>query len=236
MRTTIRIDDDLFAELKTEAARTGRTLTQVVEDAVREFLARKRSVGGGGPRSCRRFAAAASSPGSTWTAPRPSSTSWTAVLLADVNVLVYAHREDAPQHARFRDSAVRLFLPRHAPPGWCRTPQRAVSSAPPRLEPRIAHWWPRFCPPTSGEPRRQLTTEEGTHRLVGEGADGALADRFLKHLKTRRFSPATARAHAHDLLNFTRFLAERDPRALLILAVHRALGARGGSPALAPRE
>ncbi len=46
MRTTIRIDDDLFAEIKTEAARTGRTLTQVVEDALREFLARKRSAGG----------------------------------------------------------------------------------------------------------------------------------------------------------------------------------------------
>jgi hypothetical protein len=43
MRTTIRIHDALFAELKAEAARTGRTLTQVIEDALRESLARRRS-------------------------------------------------------------------------------------------------------------------------------------------------------------------------------------------------
>ncbi len=42
MRKTIRIDDALFAELKAEAARTGRTLTQVVEEALRESVARKR--------------------------------------------------------------------------------------------------------------------------------------------------------------------------------------------------
>ncbi len=38
MRTTIRIDDALLAELKTEAARSGKTLTAVIEDAVRGNL------------------------------------------------------------------------------------------------------------------------------------------------------------------------------------------------------
>ncbi|MHC4473593.1 MAG: ribbon-helix-helix protein, CopG family [Planctomycetota bacterium] len=40
MRTTIRIDDALFAELKTYAARQGRTMGQVVEDAIRAALSR----------------------------------------------------------------------------------------------------------------------------------------------------------------------------------------------------
>ena len=35
MRTTIRLDDSLFAEVKAEAARTGRTMTEVIEDALR---------------------------------------------------------------------------------------------------------------------------------------------------------------------------------------------------------
>lgn len=40
MRTTIRVDDQLLAEAKATAARTGRTLTEVIEDALRESLAR----------------------------------------------------------------------------------------------------------------------------------------------------------------------------------------------------
>lgn len=40
MRTTVRLDDDLLADAKTAAARSGRTLTQVIEDALRESLAR----------------------------------------------------------------------------------------------------------------------------------------------------------------------------------------------------
>ena len=43
MRTTIRIDDDLLAEAKERAARTGRTLTAVIEDALRESFARQRT-------------------------------------------------------------------------------------------------------------------------------------------------------------------------------------------------
>lgn len=40
MRTTVRLDDRLLAEAKHLAARTGRTLTAVIEDALRESLAR----------------------------------------------------------------------------------------------------------------------------------------------------------------------------------------------------
>jgi hypothetical protein len=40
MRTTIRLDDELLTQAKLEAARTGRTLTAVIEDALREVLAR----------------------------------------------------------------------------------------------------------------------------------------------------------------------------------------------------
>lgn len=42
MRTTISIDDRLLAEAKQAAARSGRTLNAVVEDALREALARQR--------------------------------------------------------------------------------------------------------------------------------------------------------------------------------------------------
>jgi Arc/MetJ family transcription regulator len=40
MRTTIKIDDRLLAEVKAQAARSRRTLNEVVEDALRESLAR----------------------------------------------------------------------------------------------------------------------------------------------------------------------------------------------------
>ena len=41
MRTTIRIDDQLLAEIKQLAARSGQTLTTVIEDALRQMLARQ---------------------------------------------------------------------------------------------------------------------------------------------------------------------------------------------------
>lgn len=40
IRTTIRIDDDLLADAKAFAARTGKTLTALIEDALRERLLR----------------------------------------------------------------------------------------------------------------------------------------------------------------------------------------------------
>jgi len=41
MRTTINLDDTLLAEAKQVAARTGRSLTAVVEDALRQSLYRR---------------------------------------------------------------------------------------------------------------------------------------------------------------------------------------------------
>ena len=41
MRTTIRLDDELLREAKQYAAESGRTLTALVEDALRETLSRR---------------------------------------------------------------------------------------------------------------------------------------------------------------------------------------------------
>ncbi|WP_057366353.1 ribbon-helix-helix domain-containing protein [Mycobacterium tuberculosis] len=38
MRTTIRIDDELYREVKAKAARSGRAVAAVLEDAVRRVL------------------------------------------------------------------------------------------------------------------------------------------------------------------------------------------------------
>ena len=59
MRTTVRLNDQLLSEAKKYAADTGRTLTALLEDALRETLARRnkpaprrriklKTVGGGG--------------------------------------------------------------------------------------------------------------------------------------------------------------------------------------------
>lgn len=42
MRTTIRIDETLLQDAKHLAVRTGRSLTAVIEDALRQALARQR--------------------------------------------------------------------------------------------------------------------------------------------------------------------------------------------------
>jgi hypothetical protein len=41
MRTTIRLDDELLTQLKQVAAYSHKTLTSVIEEAVREMLARQ---------------------------------------------------------------------------------------------------------------------------------------------------------------------------------------------------
>ena len=43
MRTTVRLDDALLASTKQLAPQTGRTLTAVIQDALREVLARHQS-------------------------------------------------------------------------------------------------------------------------------------------------------------------------------------------------
>ena len=42
MRTTIRLNDDLLREAKAYAAATDRTLTRLIEDALREALTRRK--------------------------------------------------------------------------------------------------------------------------------------------------------------------------------------------------
>jgi Arc/MetJ family transcription regulator len=49
MRTTIRLDDELLRAAKQRAVETGQTLTAVIEDALRQALAR-RLVGEPSPR------------------------------------------------------------------------------------------------------------------------------------------------------------------------------------------
>lgn len=56
----------------------------------------------------------------------------------------------------------------------------------------------------------RVVRSEGSHRLAGSGRDLELANRFLKHLETRAFSPQTVRAYAYDLLSFFRFCSARD--------------------------
>jgi len=45
MRTTIRLDESLLAAAKKYAAESGRTLTSVLADALRETLSRRREPG-----------------------------------------------------------------------------------------------------------------------------------------------------------------------------------------------
>ena len=44
MRTTIRLDDGLLAEVRRLAVRRGTTLTAIIEESLRERLARSRAV------------------------------------------------------------------------------------------------------------------------------------------------------------------------------------------------
>jgi hypothetical protein len=45
MKTTLKIDDTVLAELKREAARKGRTMSELVETALRLFLRSRRKRG-----------------------------------------------------------------------------------------------------------------------------------------------------------------------------------------------
>jgi integrase/recombinase XerC len=52
-----------------------------------------------------------------------------------------------------------------------------------------------------------VVAKSGGWRLVDDVGDAGLVNRFLDHLVTRGFSPATVRAYAFDLANFCAFLA-----------------------------
>ncbi len=58
--------------------------------------------------------------------------------------------------------------------------------------------------------RLVVVRPDGSHRLEGSWADVEMANAFLAHLEVRGFSPATVRAYAFDLLNFGRFLGEKE--------------------------
>ena len=104
MRTTVRLDDRLLADAKRYAAQSGRTLTSLIDEGLRDVLARrgapspaasvKLPTGGSGRVAARRQArqqrraARSHGPG--------------AVILPDVNVLVYSYREDMAEHDRYR--------------------------------------------------------------------------------------------------------------------------------------
>lgn len=63
MRTTIRVDERLLREAKAFAARKGRTLTAVMEDALRQFLARRPERVAGRPFRLRTFKGTGVAPG-----------------------------------------------------------------------------------------------------------------------------------------------------------------------------
>lgn len=63
VRTTIRLDDQILAEAKALAARTGRTLTQVIHDALQQTLARPGDGGSDGPVRLPTFAGRGLRPG-----------------------------------------------------------------------------------------------------------------------------------------------------------------------------
>lgn len=55
----------------------------------------------------------------------------------------------------------------------------------------------------------RVVVEGGGYRLGGGGPVEDLANRYLAHLGARGFAAATVRGYAFDLLNFSRFLADR---------------------------
>ena len=102
MRTTISIDDDVLQTAKQRAADEGRTLGELITEALRERLARRPlagaeryvalTAGEGGPLpGCRRDQ-------QRRRAGRPGR----GVILPDVNVLVLAHRADQEEHEPMR--------------------------------------------------------------------------------------------------------------------------------------
>jgi len=112
MRTTVTVDDDLLGEAKATAARGHRTIASVLEDALREMLARHReSEARRGPASLPVSGRAGDQPlidildrtsGRRPRRERPS------VILIDVNVGVYAFRREHARHAVAREWLTRM--------------------------------------------------------------------------------------------------------------------------------
>jgi Ribbon-helix-helix protein, copG family len=83
MRTTITIDEDLYRRLKASAARRGRTVSELIEDAVRDAL-RPRRPSGSEPTPLPTFGGSGVLPG---------------VDLSDLRSLVDVMDEDTPVDA-----------------------------------------------------------------------------------------------------------------------------------------
>lgn len=106
MRTTINLPDDLLARLRKVAAESRTTMTALIEDALREALARRR-------RAPRRERGRLTTFGAGGLQPGVDLDDTAALLdlteppsVPDrryINVLVYAHRADAHGHARYRE-------------------------------------------------------------------------------------------------------------------------------------
>ena len=56
----------------------------------------------------------------------------------------------------------------------------------------------------------KVVVDGGSHRLRGDGPITDVANAYLAHLQARGFAPGTVRGYAFDLLNFSRFLNDRD--------------------------
>lgn len=63
MRTTVRLPDDLLREAKRHAVETGRTLTDVIEEALRAALAREAPSALSGPVELPTFGSGGTLPG-----------------------------------------------------------------------------------------------------------------------------------------------------------------------------
>ena len=104
MRTTIRIDDDVLRGAKKLALETDRTLTAVIEDALREVLVRRSERAKRRPVRLPTFGGEGLQPGvdldDSAALPRPDGRH--GMILVDVNVLVYAFRRDSAGHGDYR--------------------------------------------------------------------------------------------------------------------------------------
>lgn len=63
MRTTIRLDESLLAEVKKYAAKHQKTLTAIIEDALRETLARQKAFRRAAPVKLTTFKGSGTHPG-----------------------------------------------------------------------------------------------------------------------------------------------------------------------------
>ena len=74
MRTTVNLDDQLLRDAKLLAQQTGRTLTAVIEDALRERLARRHAAAACGTTRLPTVTGHGPLPGLIWITPPTCAT------------------------------------------------------------------------------------------------------------------------------------------------------------------